>query len=186
MRVAAVILAAGESSRLGRPKQDLVLNGETLLQRAVRIAKDAGLSPVIAVVRDGRYIDSLQQEGALPLLNRKADEGMASSIRVGITAAQGGGASGAVLMTCDQPGVTAVHLHSLLAEPENITGSAYAQRVGVPAYFPASAFPALLELQGDTGARAFLRDARAVHLQVLSVDVDTEEDFQTAQKLFGR
>lgn len=186
MSVAAVVLAAGESSRLGRPKQDVVLNGETLLRHAVRVASEAGLNPVIVVVREDRYITSLQDLEAVVLINRKAYEGLASSIRVGTDAAQQLGAGGAVVMTCDQPGVTAAHLRALVAESDVVTGSGYSERVGVPAYFPASAFEELMQLEGDTGARELLRGARAVHLQVLSVDVDTEEDFRTAQILFER
>ena len=50
MRVGAVILAAGASRRLGEPKQLLVLGGETLLERAVRVARTAGCSPVVVVL----------------------------------------------------------------------------------------------------------------------------------------
>ena len=50
MRVGAVILAAGASTRLGEPKQLVMLGGETLLERAVRVAREAGCSPVVVVV----------------------------------------------------------------------------------------------------------------------------------------
>lgn len=186
MSIAAVILAAGESSRLGRPKQDVVLNGETLLHRAVRVATEAGLSPVIVVVREARYIEPLQQQGAMVLLNRMAFEGMASSVRTGVQAAQAESASGVVLLTCDQPGVTPAHLQALVQEPDVVCGSAYSERVGVPAYFPAKSFAALLALQGDVGARNLLVDAKSVPLKTLSIDIDTEEDFRTAQVLFER
>ena len=48
--VAAIIIAAGSSSRLGQPKQLLIFEGETLLQRAIRIAEEAGASPVLVVL----------------------------------------------------------------------------------------------------------------------------------------
>jgi molybdenum cofactor cytidylyltransferase len=184
--IAAVVLAAGESSRLGRPKQDVVLNGETLLERTVRVAAGAGLSPVIVVVREARYIEPLQQKGAVVLLNRLAFEGMATSIRAGIQGAQAVGVSGAVVLTCDQPGVTAAHLRALVEEADAVCGSAYAGRVGVPAYFPVASFGELLKLEGDVGARQLLVDAKAVPLKSLSIDIDTEEDFRAAQILFER
>jgi molybdenum cofactor cytidylyltransferase len=184
--IAAVILAAGDSTRLGRPKQDVVLGDETLLNRAVRVALEAGLAPVIAVVREARYSDDLQQQGVRVVLNRKAHEGMASSIVCGVMVAQTMQALGVVLMTCDQPALQPEHLRALANNAEAITGSAYSGRVGVPAYFPATAFGALMDLKGDIGARELLRDAMSIPQQGLSVDIDTEEDFRTAQILFER
>lgn len=186
MKIAAVILAAGESSRLGRPKQDVVLNGETLLRRVVRVATEAGLSPVFVVVRDAKYVEPLQSAGATVLLNPRAFEGMATSIQLGVQRTKAEGADGVVLLTCDQPAVTAVHLQRLIEQPGVVCGSAYAERVGVPAYFPESAFEALQMLQGDTGARSLLVEAKAVPLKALSIDIDTEEDFRAAQILFER
>lgn len=186
MKIAAVILAAGESSRLGRPKQDVVLNGETLLHRTVRVATEAGFSPVMVVVREARRLEPLQQRGALVLLNSKAFEGMASSVRTGVEAAKSIGADGVVVLTCDQPAVTATHLRSLMQDPDTICGSAYSERVGVPAYFPAASFDDLLKLEGDVGARHVLLNANSVPLKALSIDIDTEEDFRAAQILFER
>jgi len=174
MKIAGVVLAAGLSTRLGRPKQTVVLHGETLVERAVRTAVEAGLFPVIVVILDAALIDSLQALGATVLLNRKTSEGLSSSIIVGVNAATG--CDGVVLMACDQPTLTPNHLRQLCAEPQSICGSGYAGKVGIPAYFPALDFPKLLQLQGDTGARALLRNARAVPNENLSFDIDTEED----------
>ena len=186
MNVAAIILAAGESTRLGRAKQDVVLGGETLLRRAVRVAGEAGLSPVIAVVREARYMDVLRASGAMVVTNAKAYEGMATSIVCGVVAARGMSVDGAVVMTCDQPGLRADHLRALTAERGEVVGSEYSGRVGVPAYFPAAAFAELMELRGDVGAREILRGAKSIVQQTLSVDIDTEEDFRVAQILFER
>jgi CTP:molybdopterin cytidylyltransferase MocA len=179
--IAAVILAAGASTRLGRPKQTVVLAGETLIDRAARIATEAGLSPVIAVVADAALIDPLQTIGADVLLNRKSYEGMSTSIVCGVQWASSIGIQGVVLMTCDQIAVTADHLRSLTAHPSKRTGSAYAGKIGVPAYFPSSDFPALLALQGDTGARDLLRSARSIPTEALAFDIDTEADLARAQ-----
>ena len=99
---------------------------------------------------------------------------MASSIRCGVDVARA--SDGVVLMTCDQPALTADHLRALCAELQSPCGSAYAGKVGIPAYFPASAFDSLLQLEGDTGARDLLRNARSVLSENLSFDIDTEED----------
>jgi molybdenum cofactor cytidylyltransferase len=183
-RIAAVILAAGASRRLGRPKQDVVLLGETMVERAVRIAREAGFAPVIAVLRpadDFGY--SVQCMGALPVLNDKAEEGIAASIRYGVNVAKMLHAEGAVLMTCDQIAVTMDHLRALCAEPRRVVGSGYAGKVGIPAYFPAARFAELLELEGDVGAREMLRGAHSVTTEALDFDVDTEEDVVRARAL---
>jgi molybdenum cofactor cytidylyltransferase len=182
--IAAVVLAAGFSRRLGRPKQAIVLGGETLVERAVRVAAEAGLSPVIAVIADAGLIDRLKRRGATVLLNRQASEGIASSIRVGVSWAKDLKSSGVLLMTCDQVAVRPQHLRSLCAHPGAPSGSEYAGKAGIPAYFPASSFDALLQLQGDTGARDLLSNARAVPMEDLSFDIDTKEDIGRAQAFF--
>jgi molybdenum cofactor cytidylyltransferase len=177
---AAVILAAGFSRRLGRPKQTLKLAGETLVERAARVATEAGLSPIFIVVnRDADFCDTLEQRGYCIVMNERAAEGMASSIRRGITAAQTFRVSGAVLMTCDQIELDAAHLHRLAANQDRITASMYAGRKGIPAYFPSSSFNALFALSGDTGARDLLRPAEAIINEALAIDIDTEADAAT-------
>jgi len=185
MKIAGVVLAAGASNRLGRPKQSIVIGGETLVERAARVAREAGLSPVMVVVAPvGDYGHSLQQQGYLVVLNESADEGIAASIRSGIRAARALKAEGAVLLACDQPTLTADHLRQLCAEAQSICGSGYAGKVGIPAYFPTSIFPSLLQLQGDTGARDLLHNARSVRSENLSYDIDTEADIaQLSSKL---
>ena len=179
-----MILAAGASRRLGTPKQNLVLAGETLVERALRTAQQAGLSPGIVVLRpQGDFGHSLQQLGAQIVLNDRADDGMASSIRLGVNVAGMMKASGVVLMTCDQVLLQPDHLRALCAQPQRITGSAYAGKVGIPAYFPAASFAYLLALQGDIGARDLLQSASSIANDDLALDIDTAEDFDRAQSL---
>ena len=184
--IPAVILAAGASRRLGRPKQEVVLHGETLLHRAVRVAAEAGLEPVLVVVRDPASTIDLEALGAVVLVNERASEGMSTSIYLGVRWAQDHASTGIVLLTCDQPALRSTHLRALSSETAHITGSAYAGRVGVPAYFPASAFDALLTLRGDQGARPLLGHARAIADEALALDIDTEGDLQAAMILDAR
>jgi CTP:molybdopterin cytidylyltransferase MocA len=108
---------------------------------------------------------------------------MASSIRLGVNVAGMMKASGVVLMTCDQVLLQPDHLRALCAHPQRITGSAYAGKVGIPAYFPAASFAYLLALQGDTGARDLLQSASSIANDDLALDIDTAEDFDRAQSL---
>jgi molybdenum cofactor cytidylyltransferase len=180
--IAAVVLAAGASRRLGRPKQTVVLGRETLVERAVRVALEAGLSPVILVVRDD-FADQIA--GCQTVVNEQADEGMASSIRCGVVRAKELGVAGVVVMACDQVGLRIEHLRELFRQGARVTGSGYAGKVGIPAYFPAGSFGELLALRGDVGARGLLQDAATVVDEGLGLDVDTEEDVERARILFG-
>ncbi len=155
--------------------------------RAVRMAKEADLSPVVVVVRkEANFADLLASAGCDTVINTQPAEGIASSIRFGVARARELATQGVMLMTCDQPAVTAEHLRALAADTGVITGSAYAGRVGVPAYFPAACFDALLDLHGDTGARDLLTGARAIEQEALGLDVDTEADVMRAQELLEK
>ncbi|HEX7730491.1 MAG TPA: nucleotidyltransferase family protein [Terracidiphilus sp.] len=189
MQVAAVILAAGASRRLGQPKQLLQLNGETLLARAVRIASEAGAEPVFAVL--GAHAEEMQSalatSSARILLNAEWQSGLASSVRVGVLAVQQHppAADGVLLMNCDQPRLNAAHLRALLAAfaaqaGQGIAASSYSGARGVPAIFPRALFGQLQQLTGDKGARALLmQSAQPVALVPFAggdLDIDTPDD----------
>jgi CTP:molybdopterin cytidylyltransferase MocA len=182
MMIAAVVLAAGSSSRLGQPKQDLRFGPETLLQRCVRIAHLAGLDPVLVVTAPDHSPEL--DERARILVNHSAAEGMASSIRTGIAAAVQANADAVVILACDQPSVTAGHLRDLSRGANEIVASAYAGRKGIPAYFPAKEFEGLMNLHGDVGARDLVREAQALDLPHGELDIDTVEDLKLARKLY--
>jgi molybdenum cofactor cytidylyltransferase len=182
-RAAAVVLAAGASSRLGQPKQLIQVAGETLLERSIRIAREAGCAPVVVVLGAGSDEVSARCSltDAIVVVNFDWEEGMASSIRAGLAAlesvitGQPGDCHGVLLMTCDQPAVTPGHLRALMASGA-LTASAYAGRRGVPAYFPAANLSALQRLSGDSGARSLLRAASAIELPGGELDIDTPAD----------
>ncbi len=188
MSVAGVVLAAGFSRRLGRPKQTVCIAGETLVERTVRVSREAGLNPIFVVCNvHADFVSALHGLGCTVVLNAGAQEGLASSIRAGVRATQTlADVEGVVLMTCDQPGMRAEHLRALYAVPERLTGSSYAGKIAVPAYFPATCFHQLLELQGDVGARILLAQAHGIEGEGLDLDVDTEADIARARLLFER
>jgi len=185
--VAAVVLAACASTRLGELKQLAFLGKETLLQRAVRVAREAGCSPVVVVLgAEHSQVGNSLLSDAVPVINDEWDEGMASSIRLGVRSLRlvAKDAEGVVLMTCDQPAVTAEHLRLLMSRIE-MKASRYAKRNGVPAFFPEEYFDKLMALKGDAGARELLAEARYVELEGGELDVDTVEDLERARALFG-
>ncbi len=183
--VAAVILAAGASRRLGFPKQLARLADETLLERVVRVSFEAGLDPVIGVLAVDLALDP-PPSGMMRVDNPNAAEGMASSILAGLKALQHlTSLSGAVILACDQPAVTPSHLQKLICRPNDIVASSYAGRKGIPAYFPATHFRQLLALRGEVGARDLLRTARAIALTGGELDIDSVEDLDQARKLYS-
>lgn len=174
-KTGAVILAAGASLRFGSPKQLAQVNGETLLERAARVAREAGCSPVMVVLgASAEVIRSRCALGdALVVVNENWASGMGSSIGCGVRALSG--VDGCVVMTCDMPAVTAAHLRRLTRSAET-TASAYAGRIGVPAYFSQDRFAELVGLYGDIGARELLRNAPIVDLFGGELDIDTLQD----------
>jgi molybdenum cofactor cytidylyltransferase len=168
MPVPALVLAAGASRRLGHPKQLLMHGGETLFLRAIRLATEAGATPVIAVLgaHHERILATVplnKLQNTIPIVNSAWEQGIATSIHAALTALQNCAphASGALILGCDQPRLTGEHLRAMLdafaAQPElAIVASAYAGVLGIPAVFPRKLFAELLELRGDQGARALL------------------------------
>lgn len=187
-RVGAVILAAGASRRFGEAKQLALLAGETLLARAVRMAGEAGCKPVVVVLGAGAAEIGAEcgLRRAVIVVNEGWAEGMASSIRAGVGCLVDK-VDGVILMTCDQPGVDAGHLRRLMArDAAERTASSYAERRGVPAYFPAGDFSRLLTLKGDEGARELLAEAASIELPGGELDVDTLELLALARARYGR
>lgn len=183
-RVGAVILAAGASTRLGEPKQMVMLGQESLLERSIRVAEEAGCSPIVVVL--GAFAEEIRKRCKLDrrkvILNEAWNEGMGTSISAAIRSLHD--VDGAVVMTCDMPAVTPEHLQALMAR-EEIAASFYANRRGVPAYFPQSTFPALAQLQGDAGAKELLQFARTVELKGGELDIDTLQDVNRVREIFG-
>ena len=166
----------------------VVFGGETLLGRAVRVAREAECLPVVVVV--GAEYEQVLGNSALgdvvTVINDQWQEGMASSIRFGVRTLGfvAKEAEGVLLMTCDQPAVTVKHLLHLTLRAE-VKASRYAGRNGVPAFFPKKYFDQLMELKGDAGARELLAEARYEELENGDLDVDTVADLERARELFG-
>lgn len=186
-RIAAVILAAGASQRLGQPKQLIQVAGESLLRRTARLAVKAGCAPVWVVL--GFAAEQMRPElQGLPvqaLTNAHWGRGMASSLRSGVSAAQVS-ADAVLLLVCDQVRLSADHLRSLLVQHRGgtatITASAYGGRLGVPAIFSARLFSELLEIEGDRGAREVIErhpaETQAVSWPGGAFDLDGPEQLK--------
>jgi xanthine dehydrogenase accessory factor len=184
---AVVILAAGGSRRLGRPKQLVEIEGQPLVRRAAESALAAGSGSVHVVVgADAVRVRQVLHDLPVEIIVNDAwKEGMASSIRAAIDAIEGRErpVETILLMLCDQPGVSGDVLRRLLdayrATRAPVVASRYPEGPGVPALFHTELFPALKALGGDVGARELIRqlDRDIVTIPfALPEDIDTPAD----------
>jgi molybdenum cofactor cytidylyltransferase len=160
--LAAVILAAGASSRMGQPKQLLRFRGTSLLRRAIDTALAVPAEQVIVVL--GHAADELMPEvkatGATVVLNDQWMEGVSTSLRGGLSAVSSD-ARGVFIYPADMPLVTPEALREL-ARRQQVSGRPAAMTEaggvrGVPVFITRSLFPALMIQEGDVGGAQYLR-----------------------------
>jgi CTP:molybdopterin cytidylyltransferase MocA len=162
MRPAAAILAAGSSSRLGRPKQLVDVEGEPLLRRTARLVLEADFGPVVVVLGASYDLIAPSLDG-LPvgsLVNKNWGEGMASSLRAGAAWATNTDADGCLFLPCDLLLLNLAHLQNVRRAWEKgatLVASTWDETVGAPAIFARGFWPELLALRGDVGARSIFR-----------------------------
>ena len=186
---ALILLAAGASSRLGRPKQLLVFRGRSLLRHAAETALASVCRPVVVVL--GASADRLQTElTALPVtvaLNPASAEGMGKSIRAGLreVLSDTAGPDAVVIMLCDQPLITTAMLDRLVSVHRStgrgIAASEYEGALGAPALFARRYYPeSWARWKGDQGARRiFVKHAEVlarISLPKAAFDVDRVEE----------
>ncbi len=183
-----MILAAGGSRRLGRPKQLLKHRGAALLVRALRLAHDMTPGRVVVVLGAQRLRLRLlvrrHQRAPTRLVHNGAwQTGMAGSLRRGLDALPAS-CGAALLLVVDQPGISRAALARLLAaasrRPGRLVAATYGGRPGVPAVIPRRYWRELRRLGGDQGARRLLRrhGARVIQVELPEAawDIDVPED----------
>jgi molybdenum cofactor cytidylyltransferase len=191
-RLCAVVLAAGASQRFGSRKQEATLAGETLLGHTLKavlgVLRHRDVYLVLA--ENAPELEVAKQSGLNVVPNATAATGMASSIRAGVAALPTDAAAVMLLLT-DQPLIDEADLERLIAcwrsSPGACVAAEYGGTVGVPAIFPRGMFAALLQLQGDRGARSLLRGTAGASVLTVSMphaalDVDTPADLAALQR----
>lgn len=180
-RVAAVILAAGTSARLGQPKQLLPLYGRPLLQHVVDAAAEAGVDRIVVVL--GQAAPEVEAALVLPAnaevcVNPRFADGQSTSLHAGIERLTED-VDFALVLLGDQPGVSADTLRAVAKAPAApIVRARYSGRPGHPVRFAREVWPALNETRGDTGARDLLT-AGAYDVAYIDVDGDPPPDIDT-------
>lgn len=187
--VDAVLLAAGESRRMGEPKQMLEVDGKPLLIRTIRVLQEAGTIRKIIVVLGAnadRHLEMLSQEEVQIVVNQDWPKGMGSSIRTGLERLDPDNLPDGILITvCDQPLLSADIIRKLTAalKTNKIATAEYSSGVyGTPALFSASFLNELKSIPAEGGARQMFHRFRSVVTPVPfpegSIDLDTPEDYR--------
>ena len=187
-RIAAIVLAAGGSRRMGAPKMLADLGGRPLVRHAVDAALASRVDEVWVVTgpANSEVRLALSDRDVYVVHNPAWAAGLAGSIRAGLEACSG--ADAVIVILGDQPALTPAILDALIdahGQGRPLAACVYENgAVGPPALFARAHFPALLSLEGDRGAHALLRDSdpRLVPFPAGALDVDTPEDLERARR----
>ncbi len=186
-RIAAIVLAAGRSTRMG-PQNKLLADpgGKPMVRHVVEAALASATAPVLVVTGHmaSEVSAALQDTDTTPVHNPDYATGLASSLKAGIRALPVE-CDGALIMLGDMPRIAPEHITALLDAfaPDAIVVPVHQGRPGNPVLWPARYFPELLQLHGDAGAKRLI-DMHAA--QVRTVDLGAEAiflDIDTPQAL---
>ncbi len=187
--IAIILLAAGESSRLGTPKQLLMYKGKNLMQHTIDMTETLGMDTVIVL---GAFSDQIlyyvDTYGAKVAQNMDWHEGLASSVRCGLehVLMMNTDTEAVILVLCDQPLLTVDILHQVIdtyhVSSLPIVHCNYGEASGPPTLFHKSLFPYLMELKGHEGAKkvvnTFPEKVALVDFPDGKWDIDTPADYQ--------
>jgi molybdenum cofactor cytidylyltransferase len=162
-KTAAIVLAAGESRRLGSPKQLVEIGGAPLLQQVIEMVGRWPVDGVVVVLgaHADQVMDGIDFGDATIAINDDWEEGMAASIRVGLDLlARDASWERAFVVLGDQPGIPEEVPVQLLEAAEEthrpVVVPVYRYERGHPVLFDRSLWPRLMALSGDVGASALL------------------------------
>ena len=192
MKLSILILAAGNSSRLGQPKQLIEFEGQTLIERITETA--LLFSDDILIVLGGNFeliIPKLERfnNSISTIFNPNWQQGMGTSISIGVEKLAEK-ADLILILLSDQPFISKVLLQNMMqtfAKSSNhIVSCVYNQQLGVPMIFDKSMFPQLIKLNGEKGAKSFLHlyknSISVVDFPEGIIDIDTPEDLEKLRK----
>ena len=191
-----IVMGAGSSRRLGRPKQTLAFGGQTLLSHVMSDIEEAQSLARVYLVLGGNCEeaeDSLSLQRAQTVYNDAYGAGCASSLLAGLDAA--GECDGVVMLLGDMPGVTAETIDDVVEawkqSPSSAAVTNYRGELGHPFIFGASCFDELRRLHGDKAVWKLVDSAPEERLARVPVDkplprdIDTWDDYETACTMFN-
>ena len=195
-KIGVILLAAGSSSRMGEPKQLLKIRDESLVRLLTKQATGSlGNTTVVVVGHNAEEVKaSIKDLPVEVVLNSHPENGMGSSIKLGISFLKENNFSAGLIITCDQPLLTSSHINKLIAayqEKQNpIVASSYSNSIGVPALFDKKIFEQLLMIDDQQGAKKVLLERRSELFEIEfpegNIDLDTPEDYRSYLQLIDK
>ena len=183
-----IILAAGDSSRMGQSKQLLKVGDQTLLQKSIQTAIDSGIEKIVVVLgsNDKAHLENIKTLPVKTVINENWKTGMGSSIKSGLKSLMESHVDAVIIMVCDQPFVTSDHIKSLIAthrkKHKPLVAARYASTFGVPALFTKKYLDQLLALGDNEGAKKIImtheKEVGVLDLPEAAIDLDTFEDYR--------
>jgi molybdenum cofactor cytidylyltransferase len=196
INIGIIILAAGGSSRMGKPKQLLSVNGQPLLLHVVDHALSSSAQQVMVVLgsQPDLHADLLESYPVDIVINYTWERGIGNSIKAGVRSLlnRNKQLDGILLMVSDQPVITYEYLLNLMNtfkdSDKSIIASSYSNTLGVPAIFSKDHFHQLLELDDSQGAKSIMMKNREQVLTIDcpqgAIDLDTPEDYHKFKQEF--
>lgn len=187
-------MAAGGSSRLGRPKQLVKFKGKPLLQHTIDLVEKLDFKKKILVLGSSQdlILNEVDSKNFEVLSNPDWEQGMAGSIKIGLQElSRDVEMEHILLLLSDQPFLTTEYIQRLsmahVYQKPMATYSKYGSEMGVPAIFSKAAFPFLENLKGDQGAKKLTTNAdfvyRTIEFEHGGFDIDTEADVEKLKGL---
>jgi len=188
--IAVIVLAAGVSSRMGKPKQTLPISGKPMLERVINVYRRPGVSPIVVVLgaHAARVRRSVILYGVSVVYNRRYLDGMSGSLRLGLKAAEK--AEAVIVALADQPFLSPDTVNAMIETYKRTGGPvvipSYRGKRGNPVLFDRSLFPEIRRIRGDRGAKSVVNRHRDILQEVavddrgILVDIDTPSDYQEA------
>lgn len=189
--IAAVVLAAGRSTRMGTPKLLLTLSGRSVLRHVVDHVRASRCGEIVVVVGEAadRMAEEVRLAGVRVVVNDRYREGMGTSLAAGVSTLSPE-CDAAVVLLGDQPCVTAEVINALIdayrRTRKPIVASRYGDVTGAPTLIGAALFNEARRLGGDVGGRFLIQQHPDLVEEVqvspsAAVDVDTPEEFSRLQ-----
>lgn len=185
-----ILLAAGNSSRMGSPKQLLMYHGKTFLEKIIDTALEIFDPNHIVLVLGARHYEIssvIKNKNIHIIINENWESGMASSIQSGmkVLSVLFPEMERCFISVCDQPHLTDDLFSKMLQLKETsekeIVVAKYADTLGVPALFSKKYFKQLMELTGEQGAKKIIQqnmnDVESFEFEKGAVDIDTPSDY---------
>jgi molybdenum cofactor cytidylyltransferase len=200
VRVGAIVLAAGASTRMGRAKQLLPLRGSTVLAQTLENVRTAKVDEILLVLGSSAVAISQQLpqailEGLKVVVNQAYGQGMASSLREGLCALDQQ-SDAALIILGDQPFIRPQTLNQIVEEYRRsgaqIVIPSYQGKRGNPVLLDRSVFSEVMALEGDVGCRAifgnYLEGILKVEVEDMGVllDIDDQGDYERLTQLHDK